>query len=388
VQNSQQVQPRRWPAIAAVALLLTVSACGGSETPTASGATPSNAAATGDGVAQADQKLKDLYAGVTFKSPPTDVVGHQTGKSIWVIDLSLAAAEGALVAQAAQEAGASLGWKVTVFDGQFTPSRYLDGVRQAIAAKADGIFLYAIDCAGIKSALQQARTAGIKVAAAESSDCPSDKLFDGEVTYTQGPFETWAASAGAAEADWIISKTRGKAQVINLFENDTNSTRAIQRGFIDEMKTCPGCTVVDTVTFTGADIGPALQQKVAQAIVRNPQADVVMAPYDGVMTAGVAAAVRASGRADKLLVVAGGGTSAALDLVRGKKGETAGYCTSLPWEGYAGVDILNRLFQGKPVASSGIGMQVFDVDNNLPPTGGWEPAIDFRAVYKQSWQSK
>lgn len=383
----------RAPLLVAALVVLTaaLAACGsssdGSGSATASGAAPT-AAAGGDAVAAARQRLAALYAGTTFRSPPTTGPKPQAGKSIWVIDFGLAAAEGALVADGTKAAGAELGWKVTVYDGKFEPARYLDGIRQAIAAKADGIFLYAVDCASVKAALQQAKAARVKVVGAESQDCGTGAaaLYDGSVSYTQGGFLDWAASAGSAEADWAIAKTGGRADVINLFQNDTASTKAIQAGFMKTLGGCSTCKVAQTVTFAGTDLGPKLQEKVQQAILQNPKANVLMVPYDGALTSGVNAAVMASGRNDQLDVVAGGGLAPNMDLVRRDRGEDAGYSTSLQWEGWAGLDAFNRLFAGQQPAASGIGMEVFDKDHNMPAAGPWIPKVDFAAAYRRAWQ--
>lgn len=380
---------------ALVVLTAALAACGSSSddsgSATASGGSSTAAAgegATGNGVAAAKERLTALYAGATFKSPPTTGPKPQAGKSVWVIDFGLAAAEGALVADGTKAAGAALGWKITVYDGKFEPARYLDGIRQAIAAHADGIFLYAVDCASVKAALQQAKAARIKIVGAESQDCGTgaSALYDGSVSYTQGSFLDWAASAGSAEADWAIAKTDGKAKVINLFQNDTASTKAIQAGFAKTLGSCSSCEVAQTVTFGGADLGPKLQEKVQQAILKNPSANVLMVPYDGALTSGVNAAVMASGRNAQLNVVAGGGLAPNMDLVRKDRGQDAGYSTSLQWEGWAGLDAFNRLFAGQRPAASGIGMQVFDKDHNMPATGPWQPKVDFAAAYRRAWQ--
>jgi ribose transport system substrate-binding protein len=383
-----------WLAAAAlVVMMMALAACGSSSDEGDSAATAANAPApaadaAGSGVEEAKQRLEALYSGVTFKEPPASGPKPQAGKNIWLIDFGLAAAEGALVADGTKAAGAELGWKVTVYDGKFEPARFLDGVRQAIAAKADGIFLYAVDCAPVKAALQQAKAAKIMVVGAESLDCGEGDaaLYDGSVSYSQGGFLEWAASAGSAEADWAIAQTNGKANVINLFQNDTASTKAIQSGFVKGLESCSGCKVAQTVTFGGTELGPKLQEKVQQAILKNPEANVLMVPYDGALTAGVNAAVMASGRNAELNVVAGGGLGPNMDLVRKDRGQDAGYSTSLEWEGWAALDAFNRLFNGQQPEPSGIGMQVFDKDHNMPASGPWIPKVDFVAAYKRAWK--
>src|SRR5207244_3512101 len=53
---------------------------------------------------------------------------------------------------------------------------WVDGIRQAIAAKADGIILWAVDCAPVKAPLQDAKKAGIPVVGWEAIDC--DQTID------------------------------------------------------------------------------------------------------------------------------------------------------------------------------------------------------------------
>jgi len=31
-------------------------------------------------------------------------------------------------------------------------------------------------------------------------------------------------------------------------------------------------------------------------------------------------------------------------------------------------------------------MEVFDLAHNLPPSGGWQPSIDFVSAYKKAWK--
>ncbi len=367
-----------------VPLALGMTACGSSGGATAGESAASAQTSPGGGVAEAQRKLQALYQGVTFKEPPSSSPKPKSGKNVWVIDISLGT-DSVRFANGATAAGKALGWNVTVFDGKFQPSRYLEGIQRAIAAKADGILLYAIDCPVVKAALQQAHAAGIPIAEAESEDCNGSPLFDGQVDFTLGQYPQWVRSAGQANADWLIVHSNGKAKVINFVETDVPSLLTFNQGFVDELGTCSGCKIVDTVKFTGVDLGPSLQQKAALALLQNADANAVEVPYDGVDLAGVSAAVMASGRNDHLLVVAGGGTAAGNELIRAHRGEDAGYGTSLEWEGWAGMDVLNRLFNGEKPQSSGIGMQVIDRHHNLPPSGAYRPPIDFAAAYTRAW---
>jgi ribose transport system substrate-binding protein len=392
-------------AASCAAACLCISACGsssstpGSATGTsAAGSGPASTAPAGTSsggggspiVAQAQQAMDKLYKGEAYGNPPATGPKPQPGKNVWIITPGLSLAGSALFAGAAQAAAKDIGWKLTVFDGKLNPAIWPDGIRQAIAAKADAIILYDIDCPTATAAMQQARAAKIPLIATESVDCNflkpgAPSVFSAQVTYTEGMFPSFATSLGVAQADYLIAKSNGAAKVILFNENDLETAVLIGKGFEQEIAKCSGCQIVDKVTFTAADTGPALQQKAQQALLQHPEATAVVAPYDDVVVAGIGAAVVDSGRKDKLLSVAGAGFPANMDLVRKDGGQTAGYAVSVPWEGYAAIDTVNRVLHGMKSESSGIGVGFFDKTHNLPASGPAVPPIDFASAYKKTW---
>jgi hypothetical protein len=54
------------------------------------------------------------------------------------------------------------------------------------------------------------------------------------------------------------------------------------------------------------------------------------------------------------------------------------------WEGWPGIDALNRLFAGREPVSSGIGIQLFDKTHNTPAEGADQAPLDFRAAYRKA----
>jgi ribose transport system substrate-binding protein len=74
-----------------------------------------------------------------------------------------------------------------------------------------------------------------------------------------------------------------------------------------------------------------------------------------------------------------------MDLVRAGQ-ITLGAGLPLGWEGYAAVDALNRILQGEEPVPTGMGLQLFDADTNVPASGGYVPPFDYKAIYKQAWE--
>jgi ribose transport system substrate-binding protein len=333
----------------------------------------------------------------TEHAPPASAPKPQRGKNVWIISPGQAGESSSIAVNAAKEAGEAVGWKMTIFDGQADPSRYPAGIRQAVAARADGIIIDAIDCAWIKQPLVEARAAKVKIASFNALDCDDpavkgEALFDGMVFFRAEyagiavtDYPTLLKMSGAAKADWIIAKTDGLAKVIQFKEDEFLVLKYIREGFEQELATCTTCQIAKTVDFTLADFGPGLQQKSQGALLQHPEANAVHVPYDTAML-NVAPAIVESGRVAALHVMGGEGFPSNIQLIRDNKGQDAAAAYSVPWMGYAAVDTLNSVFNGQKPQDSGIGLKLIDHDHNLPPPGkGYETDIDFRAAYLKAW---
>lgn len=388
--TSQSNQGTRWGAVAAaLAASVMLSACGSSE----SGGSASTVA-TGNGqdnVATAQTKLDALYKG-SYAAPAAQGPAAQKGKKVFLVNVGVQAPTGSKVAESAREAAKVLGWELTVFDGKFEPNLYQEGIRQAIASDADVIWNFAIDCPVARTAFEEAKKAGIPVVAQEAADCSdadpaAPSLFSENLKYVEGSFLDWAKALGAAQADWVIAKTKGQAKVIEIAVPDLIITKALHEGFIAEMKTCDTCEVVQTVETSAAVLGPALQSKIEQALLRNPTANAMALSYDDLMTGGGAAAIRGSGRSDALEVIAGTGFQANNELIAKNQGQDAGFGIDYVYETWAAADLVNRFLAGQPGVASGVGVQVYDRDNGLPTEIYTSPIADFQARYTAIWQA-
>jgi ribose transport system substrate-binding protein len=328
----------------------------------------------------------------SFKPPPTSSPPPQPDKNIWIITLGLAQDASADFDRGATEAGKLLGWQTTSCDGEFSPDKWAQCIRQAVTDKADGIALYVIDCASIQAPLKQARQAGLTVVSAEAPDCSDQKkgaapLFDAKISFTQGDFADWLGAQIQANADWIIANTDGEAKIIELHETDAWALNLMHEVFQEEIATlCPNCEIVEEIEFIGADLEGPLREKTEQALLKHPDANVVAGQYDDPALTVAPAVRQAKGQGRELYSTGGVGGQAAMDLIRQDGGIDAGYVYDIEWEGFHAMDTLNRLFAGEKPVPSGVGVGMVDRERNLPPAGeGWTTEVDFKSGYRKAW---
>lgn len=392
---------RTWAAAIALSTLVAASACG-----TADG----EAGGSGDGLNTGAKEAVDTAYEGSFGTPPGESPDPAPGQNIWFITSSAQitdfSEDGYLV-----DAAEQMGWDLTLFDGQFNTDTMVSGLRQAVADQADGVIVFTIDCALVKAGFEDVVDAGIPIVAFESVDCDQSVtkdgtiedtgdqgLFDAVVTYDDpvedGKLLTYVEFLQAAyarnQALAMIEGTDGSARVIKIKQTDYQSTLATDRGFEDTLaEHCADCEVVETVKITGADFGPPLQDKVAQAIAQHPEANAVYGIYDAVVL-NAAPAVMASGRNDDIFVMGGEGSTALVELIAADRGVDAGSGYPVRWEAWASLDAMNRLLAGESPDGvgfpSGIGVQAFDRDRNLPGKGGrFDGPVDFDAAYLEAW---
>jgi ribose transport system substrate-binding protein len=362
---------------------VTVSACGGGS----GGTTSAGSGASSDSTLTYTQE--ELFKG-TNKSPPTSGPTAQPGKTLWILSCGQSFSSCADATGAAEQAAHTVGWKTTVFDTKGDLPSASDGIRQAIAAHADGIYFWYIDCQNMKQPLAQAKAAGISVVASESFDCdynnPNQKpLFTYTVHYVGGDWYHFVQDWSRATADYAIAKGNDQANVMYFIDDTALVNPVSVSAFKDEVSKCSGCTSV-IEQFPISELGTgALQSRTQQDLLKNPDVNSVAAAYDAIIFGGVAAGVRASNR-DLILQCATGESS--MDLVRnGTCSGGIGY--SLGWEAYSGIDALNRLFHGQRPVNSGMGLQAYDKEHNLPATGSsYQAPIDFQKIYEKTWGVK
>jgi ribose transport system substrate-binding protein len=329
----------------------------------------------------------------TSEAPGGDPLPIVKDKSMFIVSCGQALLVCSEPIAGAEEAAEEVGWKTTLFDTQGDAVKFAQGVSQGIAAQADAILLMSIDCSLVKSQVEQALEAGIEIMTMQSVDCDDaaggggPSLYDGREPKLPGfdTFANWSRNWSAEKLVWVSERTGGTGRVLHLIEPTYPIYQTIREGVETGLeKFCPGCTSTE-MEFTFDD-GPAvLQQRIQQALLKDPEINVILAPDDGTVLSGVSAAVVAAGKQNDVLVVGGEGSEPSLDLIRSDRGQSMALAYDLKWFGWAAVDSLNSRFQGKELRESGLGYQLIDATNVPSSPGAYTSPVDYRAEYRRLW---
>lgn len=392
----------RWIRLPAVALALTlpaalISACGSSKSSSETNApATTNAAAAPSGLDAAKAAVDAGYKG-TEREPASGGPKAQKGKKVFVISCMQAAPGCSIPSNAVKDAGKQLGWDVTVVDGKGDPGAYNAGMRQAFAAKADGIILVAIDCPAVKTSLELAKKNKVPVVSSYGFDCNdpkiggSESLLSATVNYGTPTVGDYFRDWGRLQANYVIAKSEGKGKIMILRAPEYLLFKYKMEGFHETIeKNFPGCKIVaeQDVPVTGLSNGKAVQQT-QTLLAKHPETTVLVPGYDAMsMTVANSQAVRTK-IANGMLLVGSEGYIPNMDLIR-QGIQTASIAVPAEWLGWAGADALNRVLAGETtIPDQGLGFTVIDKDHNLPPKGqNWSPGIDFKAAFERNWSGQ
>jgi ribose transport system substrate-binding protein len=307
----------RWLALALMALVLTVAVagCGGDDNDDGGSTGGTDTAA--EPAADTSAEVEALYEG-TYEPPPTEAPKPEPGKNIWLISCGQSISSCAIAINGAKEAAESIGWEARIFDTKGDVGTANGAIRQALAAKADGIFVWYVDCSAMRAGLEEAKAANVPVVGGEVYDCneggqDGPQLFTHEVQYVEGDYDDWIFAYGAAQATYLVNKIGGEGSILFFGDDTSFGSKRTREGFTSVIDECSGCEQ-QNVDFSFAELVAGVQQQVEQELLRNPDVNATGVAYDGVFLAGVSAGVTAANR--DITMMTGEGGEAAMDLVR------------------------------------------------------------------------
>jgi len=369
---------------AMVVAALGIAACGSSAS--SSGTTPTSAAGSSSGstsvsttstgsssnLAAVRAHLAQFQKVPSFTPPgPAIDVSSLKGKTIYSIPQTAAIPFLATTEQAEAAIAKAAGINFVEYPTQGNTNEWIRGIDQAVASHAGGILLNAMDPRLVAPQVKAAKSAGIPVVSAQFFDVSQVSQGASTLAGVRGDNFT---QAGQLEADWAISDTNGKADVIVVENREQLSTQAMVSAIKAEFaKYCSACKVT-YINVPATQWATQIQPQVQSALAADPNVNYVLPIYDP-MSQFVIPAITAAGLTGKVHIATFNGTPFALkDLADGNTikmdiGE------NLAWLAAANMDELFRTMLGKPaVANENTAMRVF-TSANIGDTGN-PPAYD------------
>lgn len=345
-------------------------------------AMPAYADAVSDAMAEVQK-----YAGQkTVWDGPTSGPAAAAGKKIVVLSADMKNGGILGVANGIQEAGAKIGWGVTVLDGAGSVQSRAGAFGQALALKPDGIIINGFDAVEQQAALKQACDAGIPMVSWHAGPVigpdPANCLF--------ANVSTDAMEVSAAAAKWAFADAGGKPGVV-IF---TDSTYAIAIAKADKIKAtieALGGKVLEYVDTPIADTSnrmPTLTTSLLQKYGASwTHALAINDIYFDFMGPSLAAAGIAGDGAPKA-VAAGDGSESAYQRIRSAQYQSVTVAEPLNLQGWQLVDELNRAVA--KVAWSGYTSPLHVVTKaNISADGGdknvFDPGNGYREQYAKIW---
>jgi ribose transport system substrate-binding protein len=283
-------------------------------------------------------------------------------------------------ADAATEAGAAIGWDVTVVDGKFDPQIYSRSISQAIDQKYDAIILNAISADAVAEPLKAARAAGIVVGSWDGANKPSDTGVSFEV---DEPLE----QQGINMANYMIWKTEGKANVSLLNAPEFNVVNTWVTAAKETFKECSTCTIAKDDQFVSSDAATRIPTLISSNLRQNPNINVVIGGYDAAL---ISAIPTLTPTPEKPVLIGGfNGISAMLQFIRdGKASATS--AVAIKWGTWAAFDNVNRLLQDQPIVEQKIPTRLITTENveDITPGSQWDGDADYKTTFKTIWAGK
>ena len=318
---------------------------------------------------------------------PTSAPKPEPGKLIAFLSTDEQNDSGREWGQAITEAGAKIGWKVTIIDGHGSPVGWQAGLNQAIALKVNGIVTNA-DAASLQGPIKDAIAAGITVVGIHATAFPGPQPDQNVyVNIQQDPREI-----GRAQADWVIAHSNGTARVVVTSHSEYAIACAKAHATEARIKECAGCKVLE---FSNSPIAEVAQRQPALVTAwvqkyGTPLYITSVADY----TADYQIPALRTGGVDpsQVILVSADGNKSAYERIRAG-GQYQLVTASEPYkmQGYQAIDELNRAFHGQP-PSGFVQTPYLVTPENINAEGGdkdtFIPSNDYELHYLQLWGVK
>ena len=357
-------------AIAAIALV--AAGCGSSGGDSGSS---NNGSSSAD--VSAAKQLLDKYTARPTSITQTTPIKKQipTGKKVTFISCGVEAC--AVQGPILQEGASILGWTVTQVGTDGSPEKLQNAIQAAVRNGADAIILDAADPTVLGKTISDARDKGV-----EFVTCCSVAKQGQDVLFNTGTPEQ-NAPIGDILASTVVADSNGKADTVYVNVSAFAILAAVGTEFEKKYKElCPDCNY-SKIDIPLTSLGKDAPDRIVSELRSHPSVNYVVLSQVAALGAGLPAALRAAGLADKVKLIGQGGNQQTYQDV--KSGQLAGVTpSSLYGYDYAMLDALARKWAGQPVLET-LPEFWFMTSSNMPAAATSGPAFPIVPDYKAQW---
>jgi len=370
----------------ALALGTALAACGSSSSSTTP-STKSNSD-TSAGVKYAQGLVTAGLKAPTAPVPSAAIskIAALKGKTVYYIPVSADVPAFAITAAAMKTALATVGVKLSVCSGNFTPAGFSSCFAQAIGAHAGAIVSDAVPYQITQGLITEASKKSIPVVVTDVN-IVSPRPTASNITYISGSDQQYSLAQ-----DWIIADSGGKANVLELEATDSPTSAAGTAQYaIPELKAhCPGCTET-TLKFSSSN-EQLLPSEISALLLKHPNINYIFSEFDQYVP-GVLQGVQQASATGKIKIVA---TAAALSGLQDVKSSTpvkAEIADNQVYNGWIDADEALRLMAGQAAVTYTIPIRLFtssnigsvQLTNAAQASGEWFGAFAYQQQFEQLW---
>ncbi len=291
------------------------------------------------------------------------------------------------VSKGVEEAGAAIGWKIRVIDGQGSVSARTAALNQALALKPAGIVVGGFDTTEQKAAFENAAKASIPLVGWHSGEQPGPNKVAGlfaNVTTTADDVSEIAALSAVVDSG-------GKAGVVIFTDSQYAIAVYKARAMEAVIKKCPGCTVLSFEDSPIAESSNRMPQLTTSLLQRFGDKWTHSLAINDLYFDFMGSALTAAGKKGDgypKAVSAGDGSEAAYQRIRSKRFQAGTVPEPLNMQGWQIVDEMNRAFSKQAWSGYVPKVHLVTVDNvgkDGGPKNVFDPDNGYRNAYRKIW---
>jgi len=300
-----------------------------------------------------------------------------TGKKITFVSCGVeaCAVQGPILAEAAE----TLGWTVDQVATDGSPEKVQDAIETAIRNGSDAVILNAADRDAYSKQIADAATAGVQFVTCCSLATEGDGILYNTATDKQnGPI-------GDDLAAEVVANSGGKANALYVNISAFQILKQVGNSFEDGMKKyCSSCSV-DSIDIPLTSLGKDAPDRIISYLRSHPDVNYIALSVTDALGAGLPAALKAAGLADKVTIVGqGGGSQNFADMAAGD------IDALVPFDAYSidylMIDALARQWAGVPLVDATQPYWLIKKDTMPADTSKPFPLVeDTAAQFKALW---